>query len=316
MSVRGYLLSLPERVMRSALGLGAGLAREAGEVVLPDGVRQSQLYQNLVASTLRFLIEQVGGAEGVYRSAESLPDQFLVRRAAGNAVELLGIVAFRASPVWVLAALADVCGIGRQIIPEVAGALKAKGLLDQHAEFATLDQLLDGLERTSSRIAATVNTPPLDVNALRAEWQAIRAAAASLPAAHLPTGEMISTLWSEIKDESVRQNVSLFETSSAMAMSAVNALPDGVRWLSASARVGAVSTGNLLAAALLLHYRKTLGEIRSTGYLTYVNRHLQPYVRAAVSQSSPARRTLTQQLIERARIARAERSLRSGREHR
>ena len=146
------------------------MAREVGEVALPDGIRHSQLYQNLVDATLRFLIEQVGGAEGVYSAEDALPDNFLARRTAGNAVEVLGIVAFRASPVWVLAALADVCGMGRHLIPEIADALKAQGLLEKDAQFTTVDQMLDGLERTSSRLAATINTPPLDVAGLRKEW--------------------------------------------------------------------------------------------------------------------------------------------------
>jgi hypothetical protein len=129
MSIKDYLLSVPERLVRAILGLSAGVAREAGEVALPAGVRHSQLYRNLVDATFRFLIEQVGGAEGVYAKDGALPNDFLARRAAGNAVEVLGIVAFRASPVWVLAALADLSGMGRQLIPEIAGALKTQGLL-------------------------------------------------------------------------------------------------------------------------------------------------------------------------------------------
>ena len=77
---RAYLLSLPERLVRSVVALGAGLTREVGEVALPDSVRQGQLYQNLVESTLRFLIERVGGAEGVYDAETRLPEDFLVRR--------------------------------------------------------------------------------------------------------------------------------------------------------------------------------------------------------------------------------------------
>src|SRR4030095_432097 len=92
------------------------------------------------------LIEQVGGVEGVYRVDDKLPDNFLVRRTAGNAIEALGIVAFRASPVWVLAALADLSGMGRQLIPEIADALKAQGLLDKDSQFTSVDQMLDGLE--------------------------------------------------------------------------------------------------------------------------------------------------------------------------
>ena len=72
-SVKSYLFSLPERLVRSVLGLSAGVAREVGEVALPDSVRQSRLYQNLVDATLRYLIEQVGGVEGVYRADAALP---------------------------------------------------------------------------------------------------------------------------------------------------------------------------------------------------------------------------------------------------
>ena len=72
-SIKTYLLSLPERLLRSGLGLGAGVAREIGEVVLPDGVRRTRLYQNLVDTTLRFLIEQVGGVEGAYPHESRFP---------------------------------------------------------------------------------------------------------------------------------------------------------------------------------------------------------------------------------------------------
>jgi hypothetical protein len=297
-TVKAYLLSLPERLIRSTVGLGAGVAREVSEVALPDGIRHSQLYRNLVDATLRFLIEQVGGVDGVYPAGTALPDNFLARRTAGNAIEVLGIVAFRASPVWILAALADVCGMGRQLIPELTEALKAQGLLEADAQFTTVDQMLDGLERTSTHLASAVNTPPLDVKALRAEWDALREDARQLPQASLPSWESISAVWTNLKAESARQERSIFETSSLLAISAARSLPSGVRWLSASARVGATRTGQLFAASLLDHYRETLNEIQQVGYLTYASRQFRPYMRAAADQFSPKRRTLTQRLLE------------------
>ncbi len=298
MTVKAYLLSLPERLIRSTVGLGAGVAREVSEVALPDGIRRSQLYRNLVDATLHFLIEQVGGVEGVYPAGAALPDNFLARRTAGNAIEVLGIVAFRASPVWILAALADVCGMGRQLIPELTEALKAQGLLEADAQFTTVDQMLDGLERTTTHLASAVNTPPLDVKALRAEWDALREDARQLPQASLPSWESISAVWTNLKAESARQDRSIFETSSLLAISAARSLPGGVRWLSASARVGATRTGQLFAASLLDHYRETLNEIQQVGYLTYAGRQFRPYMRAAADQFSPKRRTLTQRLLE------------------
>jgi hypothetical protein len=299
MTVKHYLISFPERVVRAVVGLGAGVAREVGDVALPASVRRSQLYRNMVDSTLRFLVEQVGGAEQVGSADDALPDNFLARRTAGNAVEILGIVAFRASPVWVLAALADVCGIGRHLIPEIADALKAQGLLEKDAQFTSVDEMLDGLERTSSRLAATFNTPPLDVAGLRQEWAGIKEEARTLQPARLPSGESIAAMWTQVKDESTRQNTTVFQTSSMMAVSAVRSLPEGVRWLSSTARVGATRTGHVFASALLDHYRQTLSDIQETGYLTYAGQQLRPYVHAAVRQFSPQHRTLTERLLDR-----------------
>ena len=298
MTVKAYLVSLPERVVRSLLGLGAGVAREVGEVVVPASIRRGQLYQNLVDATLRFLIEQVGEVEGVYQDEGKLPDNFLARRTAGNAVEVLGIVAFRASPVWVLAALADVCGMGRHLIPEIADALKAQGLLEEDAQFTSVEQMLDGLERTSARLAATVNTPPLDVAALCGEWQAIREVARGFQPASIPSRDTIADIWTRLKDVASQQDRSIFEASSTMAVSAARSLPDNVRWVSASARAGASRTGQVLAAALLDHYKQTLDDLQQVGYATYAARQLRPYVRAAAAQLSPKKRTLSERLLE------------------
>jgi hypothetical protein len=288
-------------VVRSVLGLGAGLVREASEIALPDRLRKTQLYSNLVDTTLRILIEQVGGVEGVYQKEGAVTGDLLVRRTAGNVIEALGIVAFRASPVWVLAAMADVCGAGRQMIPEIAAALKEQGLLEKDAEFTSVDQMLDGLERTSGRLAATINAPPLDVAALRQEWGEIRESASRLKPDQLPSAEMVMNVWQQLRTEAAKQEQSVFETSSMMAMAAVRGLPDGVRWLSASARVAATRTGQVMAAALLDHYRTTLAEIGEAGYATYASRQLGPYVRAAIGHFSPSRRTLTERLLDRGR---------------
>jgi len=301
MASRAYLLSLPERVVRAALGLSAGLLREVGEVALPQAVRRGRLYKNLVGVTLRYVIEQVGGARGIYPAEQPQPHDFLARRGAGHAIELLGIVGFRVSPVWVFAALADLAGLGRRLIPEIAAALKAEGLLENSTQIESVDQLLDGLEQTSSRIAQVVNTPPLDVAELRREWRAIRNQARRAKPAQLPSPVAITNQWAEIKTESTRQGRSIFETSSLMAIAAVRGLPGRARWLSMSTQVGARRAGKLLAADILNGYRQTLTELRGVGYLTYARRQLSPYLRACVDQFSQERRTLTQRLLNRVR---------------
>jgi hypothetical protein len=301
MPSRAYLLSLPERVIRSALGFSAGLLREIGEVALPRTVRRGQLYKSLVDTTLRYVIEQVGGAKGVYPSEVPPPQDFLARRGVGHAVELLGIAAFRVSPVWIFAALADLSGLGRRLIPEIAEALKEEGLLQKEAQFENVDQLLDSLEKTSSSLARTINAPPIDVAQLRKEWTEIRSQARGLKPVDLPSVKDISSRWEALKDEAARQGRSIFETSSLMAISAVRAVPDRALWLSSSTRVGAARTGKLFSAALLDDYSHTLNELRDVGYATYARRQLSPYLRACVDQFSRHQRSITERLIDRIR---------------
>jgi hypothetical protein len=309
--LRNFLLSLPERGLRSASALAGGLLREVGDVAIPKTIRQSQLYRNLVDATLQFLIEQVGQVKDVYPDGEKLSEDFLVRRAAGNGIELIGILAFRASPVWVLAALADASGAGRFLVREITASLKAEGLLDQKAEFDTVDEMLVGLEASAGRLAATINTPPLDVKSLRQEWNALQGDLAKIPPRQLPGTQALRDLWEEIVQEAGRQNRTVFEVSSLMATSAMKSVPEKARWLSASARSAARKTGTALAAILLEDYRASLKRIRETGYVRYAVHQFRPYLSAAVSQFSPERQSLTERLISMAAHRKARKHRRS-----
>jgi hypothetical protein len=297
--LRNFLLSLPERGLRSATALAGGLLREVGDVAIPKTIRRSQLYRNLVEATLQFLIEQVGQVKGVYPDGEKLSQNFLVRRAAGNGIELIGILTFRASPVWVLAALADASGAGRFLVREITASLKAEGLLEQGAEFDTVDEMLVGLEASAGRLAATVNTPPLDVKSLRQEWNALRGDLARISPRQMPGTQALRDLWKEIEQEAGRQNRSVFQISSLMAISAMKSVPQKARWLSASARSAVRKTGTAVGGILLEDYRTSLKQIRETGYVRYAVDQFRPYLSAAVSQFSPRRQSLTERLISR-----------------
>ncbi len=279
--------------------LASGLVREVGEVTIPSAIRRGRLYQNLVEATLRFLIEQVGQVEGVFPSEERLSEDFLVRRTAGNGIELIGILAFRASPVWVLAALADASGAGRHLIREITGSLKDAGLLERDTEFSTVDQMLDGLEASAGRLASTINTPPLDVASLREEWQSVRRDLSKIPPKNLPKMESIRSVWAGLQKEAARQNRSVFEMSSVMAMSALSSLPKKAQWLSTSARLAAGKTGTVMLNVLLEHYQTTLRQIHERGYMQYAVQQYRPYLHGAVLQFSPRHRTLTERLFVR-----------------
>jgi hypothetical protein len=288
-----YLVSLPERLVRSGAALAGGLIRQLGDVTLPAAVRRTKTYQTMVDIALRFMIEQVGQVEGVYPSEGELANNFLMRRTAGHGIELVGILAFRASPVWIMAALADISGAGRQIVQEVADALKEEGLLTGDAKFENIDQLLDGLEQTAGRAADVFNAPPLDVAGLRREWEGFRASAGKIPPRNLPSAELIRQHWDELKTEAARQERSVFALSSLIALAVVSRTPENLLRLGRAANRAVWRTGQMLADGLLAHYSQTLLDIRERGFAAYWAEQFRPYVRAAAGQFSPSHRSLT-----------------------
>jgi hypothetical protein len=294
-----YILSLPERVIRSLGALSGGLLREIGNVALPASVRRTTLYRTMVEVALRFLIEEVGQVEGVYPSEGRLAENFLLKRTASHGIELLGILAFHASPVWVLAALADATGGGRKLILEIADALKEEGLLERDARFETVDQVLLGLEKTSDHMATTLNMPPVDIAGLRREWDQFKQELTNIPPKKVPALERIEGVWEELQSTARQQGRSVFMVSSLLAVSTVAHVPDNVLWLSRAARSAVRRTGRVLGDAVLDHYTDSLGEIGRTGFLAYWSREFRPYLRGAAEQFSPKRESLTEKLLKR-----------------
>ena len=183
----------------------------------------------------------------------------------------------------------------------MADALKEQNLLDKDAQFSSVDHLLDGLERTSSRLAATINTPPLDVAGLRREWAAIRDEAR--PFSRPPSVARYD-----------RRHVGRAEKRIGQAE------PIGLRDILDDGCIG--SSGVSRARAVVLRVgasrgranrrdrcdrtsrplQETLAEIRETGYAAFAARQFRPYVRAAVDQFSPKKSTLTERLLGKLRM--------------
>lgn len=291
--VARYVISLPERVVRSAAALAGGLIHEFGQVSVPAAVRRTKSYQMMVDVALRYMIEQVGEVQGVYPSGGELAGNFLLRRTAGHGIELAGLLAFRASPVWIMAALADVSGAGRQIVNEIAEALQEEGLLERGAKFENIDELLTGLEETASQIAVLCNTPPLDFAELRKEWELFRISAAKIPPRRLPSAVLVRRNWEELRAEAAAQNRGVFELSSIMAIAAISRVPVTLVKITRAANRAVWRTGQTLGASVLQHYSQTVREIHERGYAAYWAEEFRPYLHAAAVQFSPKHRSLT-----------------------
>ncbi len=273
---RSYLASLPERTARAGAALTGGLVYEASEVVLPLAVRRSKLYRAIVGRLLRITIELVGGVDGVYPGQEMPARELLVRKTAGNAVELSSFLAVGWSPLWLLAGASDLVGGTKAYLRALATELREAGVLAADAEVASFDELLSALEGTSGALADTVDVPPLNVPSLRASWQELQ-----WQVADLPDAAGLEKVFTELQLAARQEERSLMEVSSLVALGAVRA---------------GIELGNV---HVFSYYRRSLRTIVEEGLISFLRRTSTPYLSRAGSHFDPRSSTYSERLLRR-----------------
>jgi hypothetical protein len=273
---RSYLVSLPERTARAGAALTGGLVYETTEVMLPLVVRRSKLYQAIVGRLLRIMIELVGGVEGVYPAQEIPVRELLVRKTAGNVVELSSYLAVGWSPVWLLAGASDLVGGTKVYLLTLVRELRDAGVLAPDADVASFEELLTVLEDTSGVLADTVDVPPLNVSSVRTSWQELRQQAADLPDA-----AGLEKIFAELQLAARQEDRSILEISSVVALGAVRS---GVR-------LGSVH--------IFDYYRRALPTIVKEGLISFLRRTSTPYLARAGSHFDPRSSTYSERLLRR-----------------
>jgi hypothetical protein len=282
---RSYLASLPERTTRAGAALTGGLVYEASEVVLPVAIRRSKLYQAIVGRLLRITVELVGGVRGVYPAQEMPVRELLVRKTAGNVVELSSFLAVGWSPVWLLAGASDLVGGTKVYLQALVTELRDAGVLAPEVDVTSFEELLSVLEGTSGVLADTVDVPPLNITSVRTSWQELRRQATDLPDA-----ADLERIYAELQLAARQEDRSILEISSMVALGAVRA---GVR------------LGNV---HIFDYYRGALRTIVEEDLRSFVRRTSTPYLTRAGSHFDPRSSTYSERLLRRWADQRCERA--------
>jgi len=290
-----YVASLPERLVRTVVGWAGGLVRLVGRL-LPRPIRESRFYKVAVDKQLRLLIEDVGGAS-VYPSNAPADAGYLPRKIVGSTVDNVALIAFRASPIWMLLAAADVVKGGAAYTRELVDELKKEGILDPQAKIANVDDLLDNLADLSGRMAETLDTPPLNVEDLKQTVRDIREKAGKAQEGIgkvVMTREDMARLMDEMRSVSREQGRSLFEVSTGMAL----------HWMGKAERVATgtalglfkgVEVGARMAyREVILDYFSSLDTIRKVGLYRSLYTTWKPYLRATRRNFDPRVLTYTE----------------------
>ncbi len=278
-----FLLSLPERAVRSVFALAGGGVHETAELVLPRLVRRSRLYEATAKNLLRVSIELVGGVEASRSSVDEYEPnarRLAVRKTAGNVVELGSIAAFGFSPLWLLAAAADVTHGTRVYLDALVDELKVAGVLAGEARLGSVDDLLAALEGGSGTAARLIDIPPLELAALRRSLADLREDASGLPS----PAEM-AALFGGLRAEAVRERRSLLEVSTGV----------GIAFFNSARHIG--------RQHLLDPYGEDLKPLHDEGFGAYAARVARPYGSAVARHFDPERTSLTERGIDKLKRA-------------
>ncbi|HSF60740.1 MAG TPA: aconitate hydratase AcnA, partial [Gaiellaceae bacterium] len=275
-----YVLALPERVVRAVAAVTGGAVHETAQLVLPRLVRKSRLYEATAKNLLRITVELVGGVErpteDVAGEFEQSPKKLAIRKAGGNVVELGSIFAFGFSPLWLLAAAADVTRGTRVYLDALVSELKGAGVLAEHLEFDSVDDLLAALEGASGTTARLIDIPPLELAGLKQSLAALREDASGLP-----SPEELAAAYRGLVAEADREGRSLLEVSVGV----------GIAFFNSARKVG--------RQHVLDPYTEDLQPVRDEGFATYAWRVSTPYARAVARHFDPRRTSLTERGLER-----------------
>ena len=250
---------------------------ETFELTLPRLVRRSRFYEATAKNLLRVVIELVGGVEGS-PTEEPQTDavELAKRKGAGNVVELGSIAAFGFSPLWLLAAAADVTRGSRVYLAALTAELKAAGVIAEDVDARSVDDLLAVLEHTSGSTARLIDIPPLELRELRTSVAELRSHPGSLPSA-----AELAALYAALRRTAASEKRTLLEVSTGVGLAFVNA-------------AGKVSSAHVAAP-----YREDWRPVRDEGFGAYARRVAMPYRRAIARHLDTEEPSRTERLLQR-----------------
>jgi hypothetical protein len=296
-----YGLSLPERLARVMISTAGGALRGTARVAVPDAFKEGRLYEITVKKMLGFLADDIGRleragpgaalAEG--RPANPEKDQFVVKKAIGNVIDVAGLAVFHVSPIWVIAIFSDIVHGTRTYLKALVKELKEQGVLPENQTIGNVDHLLEALENTSGTLANSLDTPPVTVDQLRAAVARLRAQASEADLTEVISTEDMARVWNQIEATMLEEHRSLLEVSNAVAMITYTQL---VR--AGKGAVGTVKVAlDLFSDNVVEYYLEAFSRIHHKGYYESVLEVYEHFVDDLRHLFEPSGVTTTEKLL-------------------
>jgi hypothetical protein len=274
----GYLMSLPERLVRAISAGVFGTVHETAQLLLPRLVRRSRLYEATAKNMLRIAIELVGGVEGQPATREGeapapTAGRVAVKKTAGNVVEFGSIAAFGFSPLWLLAGASDLLNGTKTYLRALEQELAKAGILAEGTHFGSVDDLLGALEGTTGHTASLIDMPPVELAELRRSLGELKGDVTALP-----SPKELAALFDGLVRTARMEGRSLLDVSTGI----------GFAFL--------ISAKNVTRQHLVTPYGEDWKPVRDEGFGAYASRIAMPYRKAINGHFNGERVTWTEKV--------------------
>ncbi len=289
--LQDYIVSLPERLIRSAAAVIGGTSLLVTETLFPDVVKESTTYRVMVGNFQRFIIDRVAQVDYFPATEEEqVIDGYIGRKLAGNVLEMAGLMTMRFSPVWVFALAGDAAGGSKAFLDRLVLNLKQHGVIKPGSDPQDVASLLEAIQKASSSSATIVDTPPLSRQQLNELAAELSDGYGRMFAGSRSLLTRLNGLQARMERTASREGLSVEEVGGVMAIDLASLAKAG---LGTTAAVGQTSA-ELFGERVLASYERTLDELNSQGASAYLNRYMKPFMDAAVTHFDPKRSTWTQ----------------------
>jgi len=231
--------------------------------------------------------------EDAYPDQERMGDEYGIKKTLGNGIEMIGIVAVNASPLWVLAFFSDALWGVSAYFKRIAEELEKEGIMEVKEKFEKRGDLLEAIQRLSDSLASNIDTPPLTKEELKENFDELKAYFREVGEKTKISLKDLKELWNEIVETAKKEKKSILEISGAITLHLMNRTKSTMR----TAKITGKVTSEIIHQHVLEYYREALKEIKEEGYLKVVRKEFRPYLTSALHMFSPEEKMLTERIL-------------------
>lgn len=286
--------SLPERAVRSTAAMMGGAIHESASLLVPQAFKDSKTYDSFVQQMLDMLVKDIGGVKKESTAdGDPIVENYVAKKTVSTFVDFAGMATLHVSPLTVLAIVSDVAYGSKVYLNQLTDELKREGIISNDSVIGSTAELLDAVSIATSDSADVFDTPPLSIDGLRETIDKTTANISKIDPSLLVPQSEIAKMWEDMQAMAVREEVNLFEVSSAMTLYALGHVSTVSKGALTTIRV----TGGVLEEHLIDHYREGLDEIMNRGIYVMLSDSCRPYVDAVWYNFSSDRPTVTEDIF-------------------